>query len=89
MTNFQPVKVAVSAYPHPVGAIVRGSMGSLSTVVDRDGFVFLACCAEHESQGVASGYYVQAEGERILGRSELAGVDSYTCPHTPGGGSLG
>lgn len=81
-----PAKTPITAYPHPVGTIMRGSMGSLSTVVDRDGYAFLACCADHEAQGVASGYYVQSEGGRILDRSEPAGVDSYACPTDPGAG---
>jgi hypothetical protein len=85
-SGFNPVKTPTTDYPHPVGTVMRGSMGSLSTVIDRDGHAFLACCITHEEQGVASGYYVQSENGRILDRSEPAGIDSYECPNTPGAG---
>ncbi|MFJ4738758.1 hypothetical protein [Streptomyces sp. NPDC088775] len=84
MSGFNPQKIRVIDYPHPVGTIMRGSMGSTSTVVDRGGFAFLACCITHDEQGVASGYYVQAEDGRILDRSEPTDLDTYVCPHTPG-----
>lgn len=84
MPDFNPTKTRIEDYPHPAGAIMRGSMGSLSTVIDRDGHAFLACCTAHERQGLASGYYVQSENGRILDRSEPAGIDTYVCPNTPG-----
>lgn len=88
--SFNPVKTPVANYPHPVGAIMRGSTGiTLWTVVNRDGYVFRACCPEHEEQGVASGYWIQSENGRVLDRSEPAPeIDSYDCPHAPGAGLL-
>jgi hypothetical protein len=83
-TGFIPELVTIANYPHPVGTVMRGSFGSMSTVVERDGFVFLACCTEHEAKGKASGYFVQASHGRILDRSEPAGTDTYVCPHVPG-----
>lgn len=89
-SGFNPVKTPITDYPHPVGTTMRGSMGSLSTVIDRDGFAFLACCVQHEGQGVVSGYYVQSENGRILDRSVPdPEADGYECPHTPGAGLLG
>ena len=58
MTGRRPL-IRVEEYPHPVGTTLCGPTGAISTVIDRDGHVFLACCAEHERQGVASGYYPQ------------------------------
>lgn len=84
MDSFNPVKIPTAEYPHPVGTVMRGSMGSLSTVIDRDGYAFLACCTAHEAEGRASGYYPQADDGRVLDRSEPAGIPSYDCPHTPG-----
>jgi len=84
MSDFHPVKTLLADYPHPPGTVMRGSMGSLSTVVDRGGYAFLACCTVHDVQGVASGYYVMSEDGRILDRSVPAGIESYVCPHVPG-----
>jgi len=81
--GFIPERVTLADYPQPVGTIMRGSFGSLTVVVERDGFVFLACCLEHETQGKASGYFVQASHGRICDRSEPAGINSYACPHIP------
>lgn len=83
MTEFNPEKIPTADYPHPVGTVVLGT-GGLSTVVDRDGTTFLACCQEHESAGVASGYYPQRENGRLLGLGhEAAGIeqDGYECPN--------
>ncbi|MFJ8109957.1 hypothetical protein [Streptomyces sp. NPDC096132] len=82
--GFIPERITMADYPQPVGTIMRGSFGSLAVVVERDGFVFLACCAEHEAQGNASGYFVQASHGRICDRSEPAGIADYDCPHVPG-----
>jgi hypothetical protein len=85
MSDFNPVKTPIADYPHPVGTIMRSSMGSLWVVVDRDGLTFRACCLQHEKQGVASGYWIQSEDGRVLDRSEPAPeVDSYDCPNVPG-----
>jgi len=89
-SNFKPAKTPTVNYPHPVGTTMRGAMGSLSTVVDRDGFVFLACCTEHEAQGQASGYFVMSEDGRVLDHSEPEPEsEGYECPHVPGAGLLG
>lgn len=68
--NFNPEKVPVSGFPHPPGAGVAGPAGALSTVTDRNGFAFLACCATHERAGTASGYYPQRDKGRLLGQYE-------------------
>ncbi len=72
MSDFNPQKVRLKDYPYPVGTIMRGSMGSVSVVVDRGGYAFLASCAKCNEVGAASGYYVQAQNGRILDRSEPA-----------------
>lgn len=82
--GFIPEKVRTPEYPHPVGTVMRGSFGSTSTVVERNGYAFLACCTAHEAEGKASGYFVQASHGRILDRSEPAGINNYDCPHVPG-----
>lgn len=82
-TGFIPEKVRIGDYPHPAGSIVRGS-GGLHTVVDRDGWAFLACCTEHTDQGRASGYYPQISNGRHLAQIEATDVDSYDCPFPNG-----
>ena len=82
-TGFIPEKVRIDDYPHPTGAIVRGS-GGLHTVVDRDGWAFFACCIEHHTQGRANGYYPQVSHGRHLAQVEPANVDSYDCPFPNG-----
>jgi hypothetical protein len=71
-SDFHPEKIPVAEFPYAPGTGVTGSFGVLSTVIDRDGFAFLACCAAHERAGTASGYYAQRDKGRILGRDEAA-----------------
>jgi len=71
--DFHPEKIPVGEYPHPAGTGVRGSFGVVSTVIDRGGFVFLACCAAHERAGIASGCYAARDKGRILGKEEPLG----------------
>lgn len=73
VTGFRPEKIPVAEFPYPPGSGVTGSAGAWSTVIDRDGFVFLACCAAHERAGTASGYYAQRDKGRILGSYEPLG----------------
>lgn len=87
--DFAPHRIPIAEYPHPVGAVMRGSMGSLSTVVDRDGFAFLACCTTHIEAGLVTGYHPQADSGRLLDRSEPAGISEYVCPNRPGSGLPG
>ncbi|MGQ3551754.1 hypothetical protein [Streptomyces rochei] len=82
-TGFIPEKVRIEDYPHPAGAIVRGSSG-LHTVVDLDGWAFLACCITHADQGRANGYYPQMSHGRHLTQVETTNVDSYDCPFPNG-----
>lgn len=82
-TGFIPEKIRIADYPHPVGAIVRGT-GGLHTVVDRDGYAFFACCADHHEQARANGYFPQVSHGRHLARVEPADVDSYDCPFPDG-----
>lgn len=70
IADFKPVNVPLTDYPHPVGAVVRGSVGVLHVVTDRGGFAYLACCTSHEAAGRASGWHVQANAGRILGEHE-------------------
>ncbi|MFJ6559900.1 hypothetical protein ACIQMV_08465 [Streptomyces sp. NPDC091412] len=76
--GFIPEKVRTTDYPHPVGTIVSGTSG-LHTVVDRDGWAFLACCTEHHTQGRANGYFPQVSHGRHLARVEPSDIDSYDC----------
>ena len=71
--DFNPEKIPVAEFPHPAGAGVTGSFGVVSTVIDRDGFVFLACCAAHERARTASGYYAARDKGRVLGEYEALG----------------
>ncbi|MFF1341095.1 hypothetical protein ACFVYT_24780 [Streptomyces sp. NPDC058290] len=80
--GFNPQKIALADYPHPVGTILRRSMGSPLTVVDRNGYAYLACCIEHEKRGNAFGYHPQADRGQILDRSEPARITSYRCPRS-------
>ncbi|MFE1362599.1 hypothetical protein [Streptomyces harbinensis] len=80
MRDFAPETIPVGEYPHPVGTVMRTSTGTHMTVVDRDGRAFLACCATHEQQGVASGYHPSRSHGRLLDRSTPAGIDTYICP---------
>jgi hypothetical protein len=83
--GFSPEKIPVGEFPFPPGAAVLGSLGSLYTVVDRDGFAFLACCAAHDREGKASGWYPQAEHGRMLAELEAAGGAAPDhCGHPPG-----
>jgi hypothetical protein len=82
-TGFIPEKVRIDDYPHPVGAIVRGT-GGLHTVVDRDGWAFFACCTAHHEQGRANGYFPQVSHGRHLAQVEPTDVDSYDCPFPNG-----
>lgn len=66
-TDFSPENIPVGEFPFPVGSTVRLGLGLLCAVVDRDGFVFLACCTDHERAGTASGWHPQRDKGRILG----------------------
>lgn len=74
MTEFNPQKTPIADFPFPADTAVIGSMGSLYTVVDRDGYAFLACCPWCEEHGIASGFYAQQENGRLLVR-DLTAVD--------------
>lgn len=82
MTTFNPEKIPTAEYPHPVGAVLLGT-GGLSTVIDRDGTAFLACCQAHEDAGKAFGYYPQRDNGRLLGfgheRTDFK-PGGYQCP---------
>lgn len=81
--GFIPEKIPVADYPHPVGAIVRGT-GGLHTIVDRGGWAFFACCIEHHEQGRANGFFPQMSHGRHLAQVEAANVDGYDCPFPNG-----
>ncbi|NEA52353.1 hypothetical protein [Streptomyces sp. SID10815] len=81
--GFIPEKVRIDDYPHPVGAIVSGT-GGLLTVVDRDGWAFLACCTQHHTEGRANGFFPQMSHGRHLAQVEPSDVDSYDCPFPNG-----
>lgn len=68
MTAFTPEKIPTAEFPFPPGAAVRGGLGSLYIVIDRDGWAFLACCQPCETAGLASGWYPQQDGGRFLPR---------------------
>lgn len=69
-SDFRPEKIPMAEFPHPAASAVRGSTGTLWTVVDRGGYSFVACCAAHERAGTASGFYPQRDQGRILGEWE-------------------
>lgn len=70
--DFNPVKIPTNEFPFPVGSAVQGEFFELYTVVDRDGFTFLACCSDHERDGTASGWYPVAENGRMLATLEAS-----------------
>src|SRR4051794_26002374 len=72
--DFRPVKIPIDEFPFPVGSTVQGQFFALYTVVDRDGFAFLACCSDHERDGTASGWYPVAENGRMLARLEASAL---------------
>jgi hypothetical protein len=76
--DFNPVKIPTNEFPFPVGSTVQGHFFALYTVVDRDGFAFLACCADHEDDGTASGWYPVTENGRML-----ATLDASDLPLGP------
>jgi hypothetical protein len=77
--DFHPEKIPVADFPSPPGSGIRGGLGTLFAVVDRDGFIFLACCARHAAEGTATGWWAQREHGRILGNYEPAGDAPADC----------
>jgi hypothetical protein len=68
VSTFNPEKIRTTDFPWPVGTALRGGLGSLYTVVDRDGWAFLACCPWCEEHAIASGWYPQQDKGRFLPR---------------------
>jgi hypothetical protein len=77
VTTFNPQKIAIADFPFPAGTAVLGGLGSLYTVVDRDGWAFLACCPWCEEHAIASGFYAQQDGGRLLVRDLTAASDEW------------
>lgn len=75
-------RIPVAEFPYPVGSAVRGSLGSLYTVIDRQGDAFLACCAHCDTAGKASGWYPVRANDRILHRLEAAAPQWQTACRT-------
>lgn len=79
-TDFSPQKIVIGDFPYAPGTAVQGSLYTLYTVVDRDGFAFLACCAFHERAGVASGWHPETDHGRMLGDlTSLPGAPADDC----------
>lgn len=72
---FNPQKILVAEFRYVAGSTVRGTFGSLYTVVDRDGYAFLACCTDHETAGTASGWYPCTNAGRTLADFEASDAD--------------
>ncbi len=83
MTNaldFHPEKIRIEDFPHDLGAAVEGQFFARYTVVERDGFAFLACCTFHERAGTASGFYPVTDKGRLLTRlTELPLLPEFRC----------
>ena len=94
--DFNPEKIRIEDFPYPPGSAVEGSFFARYTVVDRDGFAFLACCTYHERAGIASGWNPAADNGRMLtSLTALPRLPALTCgrvsatdltgpPHDPG-----
>ena len=86
IATFQPAKTPIADFPHPVGQVVLGSLGMRYVVTDRDGYAFLACCALHDQEGVASGWYPQHNNGRPLATftpatpEQQAHAEAVRCP---------
>ena len=80
--DFHPTKIPTSEFPYPVGSTVQGEFFALYTVVDRNGFAFLACCADHERDGTASGCYPVADKGQML--AQLQASDLHLGPNCGG-----
>jgi hypothetical protein len=83
--DFGPKKTPVEDFPFPVDSTVRGTLGSLYQVVNREGYAFLTCCALHEKEGNDSGWYPATNDGVLLAHLVAEGSGPLAdCGRRPG-----